>query len=77
MRAWRRCSRSSRRRCRSRWTPGPVFGERVVVFGLGAVGLLTSLLLSRAGARVLGVDPRAWRVDVLRDLGWRPSCRRS
>jgi 2-desacetyl-2-hydroxyethyl bacteriochlorophyllide A dehydrogenase len=48
---------------------GPLYGERVVVFGLGTVGALTALLLSRTGARVLGVDPRAWRAGVLQDLG--------
>jgi 2-desacetyl-2-hydroxyethyl bacteriochlorophyllide A dehydrogenase len=47
---------------------GPLYGERVVVFGLGPVGALTALLLSRAGARVLGVDPRPWRASVLQDL---------
>jgi 2-desacetyl-2-hydroxyethyl bacteriochlorophyllide A dehydrogenase len=47
---------------------GPLYGERVVVFGLGTVGALTALLLSRAGARVLGVDPRAWRAGLLQDL---------
>ena len=36
--ARRRCSRSSRRRCRSRSTPGRVLGDTVVVFGLGVVG---------------------------------------
>ena len=36
---------------------GPVLEEVVVVTGLGAVGLLASLLLQRAGARVVGVEP--------------------
>jgi 2-desacetyl-2-hydroxyethyl bacteriochlorophyllide A dehydrogenase len=48
---------------------GPVYGDRVVVFGLGAVGALTALLLSRTGARVLGVDPCAWRAGIVQDLG--------
>jgi 2-desacetyl-2-hydroxyethyl bacteriochlorophyllide A dehydrogenase len=47
---------------------GPLYGERVVVFGLGTVGALTALLLSRTGARVLGVDPRPWRAGLLQDL---------
>jgi 2-desacetyl-2-hydroxyethyl bacteriochlorophyllide A dehydrogenase len=40
---------------------GETLGEDVVVFGLGAIGLLTASLLQRGGARVLGVDPLAWR----------------
>jgi 2-desacetyl-2-hydroxyethyl bacteriochlorophyllide A dehydrogenase len=40
---------------------GPVDGRTVVVTGLGAVGLLTGALLARAGARVLGSEPRGWR----------------
>jgi 2-desacetyl-2-hydroxyethyl bacteriochlorophyllide A dehydrogenase len=36
---------------------GPVLEDPVVVTGLGAVGLLTSVLLGRAGARVVGVEP--------------------
>ena len=48
---------------------GTVFGERVVVFGLGAVGALTSLLLRRAGADVLAVEPRAWRRDLVARFG--------
>jgi 2-desacetyl-2-hydroxyethyl bacteriochlorophyllide A dehydrogenase len=48
---------------------GPVFGETVVVFGLGAVGLLTSLLLRRAGAGVVAVDTASWRRDAAMGLG--------
>lgn len=40
---------------------GPVFGQTVVVMGLGAVGLLVGALLTRGGARVLGGEPRDWR----------------
>ncbi|MFN2587657.1 MAG: zinc-binding alcohol dehydrogenase [Actinomycetota bacterium] len=36
---------------------GDAFADPVVVTGLGSVGLLTALLLQRAGARVVGVDP--------------------
>ncbi len=43
--------------------------ELVVVFGLGAVGLLTAVLLGRAGARVVGVEPQAWRRAVAADAG--------
>jgi 2-desacetyl-2-hydroxyethyl bacteriochlorophyllide A dehydrogenase len=48
---------------------GPVLDEPVVVVGLGAVGLLTSVLLTRAGARVLGSEPKAWRRQVAAQLG--------
>jgi 2-desacetyl-2-hydroxyethyl bacteriochlorophyllide A dehydrogenase len=48
---------------------GPVLGDAVVVFGLGVVGLLTSLLLQRAGARVLAVEPQPDRRDVAAAIG--------
>ncbi len=48
---------------------GPLLGEPVVLFGLGAVGTLTALLLQRAGARVLAVDTQPWRRDAAGDLG--------
>jgi len=35
----------------------PRLGERVVVVGLGAVGILVAALLARAGAEVLGCEP--------------------
>ncbi len=47
---------------------GDVVGELVVVMGLGAVGLLTCLLLGRAGARVVGFDPSAARRGIAHDL---------
>jgi 2-desacetyl-2-hydroxyethyl bacteriochlorophyllide A dehydrogenase len=47
---------------------GPVFGETVVVFGLGVVGLLTVAMLRRAGARVIAVEPQPWRRDVASTL---------
>lgn len=50
---------------------GPVFAEPVVVLGLGAVGLLTALLLGRAGATVLGVEPRGWRRELAAGVGVR------
>ena len=50
---------------------GPVLEEPVVVLGLGAVGLLTAVLLERAGARVTAVDPRAWRREVAESVGLR------
>lgn len=48
---------------------GPVLDEVVVVTGLGAVGLLTALLLGRAGARVLAAEPREWRRAAAAALG--------
>jgi 2-desacetyl-2-hydroxyethyl bacteriochlorophyllide A dehydrogenase len=48
---------------------GPVAREVVAVTGLGAVGLLTSLLLQRGGAEVLGCDPSPWRRELAASLG--------
>ena len=48
---------------------GAVLREPVVVFGLGAVGTLTALLLQRAGARVLAVDTQPWRREAAGGLG--------
>jgi threonine dehydrogenase-like Zn-dependent dehydrogenase len=48
---------------------GPVLDDVVVVTGLGVVGLLTALVLGRAGARVVGVEPRAWRREVAAAVG--------
>ncbi len=46
-----------------------VFRDPVVLFGLGAVGTLTALLLQRAGARVLAVDTQPWRRESAGGLG--------
>ena len=43
---------------------GPRLEEPVVVMGLGPVGTLTAALLDRAGAQVVGVDPRRDRREV-------------
>lgn len=48
---------------------GQVLDERVIVFGLGAVGLLTAVLLRRAGARVVAVEPLPWRRAAAGRLG--------
>jgi 2-desacetyl-2-hydroxyethyl bacteriochlorophyllide A dehydrogenase len=48
---------------------GPVLEDTVVVTGLGPVGLLTALLLRRAGAHVLAGEPRPWRREVAASLG--------
>jgi 2-desacetyl-2-hydroxyethyl bacteriochlorophyllide A dehydrogenase len=43
---------------------GPRLEEPVVVMGLGPVGILTAALLNRAGAEVVGVDPRRDRREA-------------
>lgn len=48
---------------------GPVLEELVVVTGLGVVGLLTGLLLQRAGAHVLGIEPQENRRAVAAGIG--------
>ena len=48
---------------------GAVLEEPVVVLGLGAVGLLTAVLLERAGARVTAVDLRPGRRAVAESVG--------
>ena len=40
---------------------GPLHEEHVALFGLGAVGILAGALLVRAGAHVVGAEPREWR----------------
>jgi 2-desacetyl-2-hydroxyethyl bacteriochlorophyllide A dehydrogenase len=48
---------------------GPRLGEPVAVLGLGCVGALTGALLSRAGARVIGSEPREPRRHAAARLG--------
>lgn len=48
---------------------GAVQEEPVVVIGLGVVGLLTSVLLARGGARVTAAEPKRWRRAVAASLG--------
>ncbi len=50
---------------------GPVLDDTVVVFGLGIVGALTSLLLQRAGARVVAAEPRSDRRELAASIGVR------
>ena len=47
----------------------PRFGDAVVVTGLGAVGILAAVMLERAGARVVGSEPKPWRREVARSFG--------
>jgi predicted dehydrogenase/threonine dehydrogenase-like Zn-dependent dehydrogenase len=44
-------------------------GEKVVVIGLGLIGLLTVQILRAAGCRVIGVDMDAAKLDLARELG--------
>lgn len=48
----------------------PLIGERVLVFGLGVVGLLTAALLKRFPlARLASVEPLHWRRELARRWG--------
>ncbi|MBA2581430.1 MAG: zinc-binding alcohol dehydrogenase, partial [Thermoleophilaceae bacterium] len=47
----------------------PTLGERVVVVGLGLLGLLTVQMLRAAGCRVLGVEPVERRRELAEELG--------
>ena len=47
----------------------PRFGDAVVVTGLGAVGILAAVMLERAGARVVGSEPKPWRCEIARSFG--------
>jgi 2-desacetyl-2-hydroxyethyl bacteriochlorophyllide A dehydrogenase len=48
---------------------GQVLGQPVIVVGQGPVGVLVALMLQRAGAQVLAVEPQLWRRDVVASLG--------
>ncbi|MET0765915.1 MAG: zinc-binding dehydrogenase [Blastococcus sp.] len=48
---------------------GQVTQETVAVLGLGVVGVLTALLLQRAGATVIAADPMAERRSLASSLG--------
>jgi 2-desacetyl-2-hydroxyethyl bacteriochlorophyllide A dehydrogenase len=45
------------------------YGEVAAVVGLGPVGILTSILLTRSGATVLGSDPKPWRRETAQACG--------
>lgn len=47
----------------------PTLGERVVVMGLGLIGLLTVQLLKANGCKVLGYDPNVERMQLAAKLG--------
>jgi threonine dehydrogenase-like Zn-dependent dehydrogenase len=48
---------------------GAGYRDRVVVLGAGVLGLLTGLLLQRAGWRPLIAEPQAWRRAMASSLG--------
>ena len=48
---------------------GPVLEDTTIVVGAGAIGLLTTVMLQRGGARVITVEPRAWRASSPEALG--------
>jgi L-iditol 2-dehydrogenase len=48
---------------------GDVAGRTAMVVGLGPIGLLATWLLRQYGARVVGVDPIAWRCEAAQRLG--------
>ena len=50
---------------------GPVSSTVVVLLGLGVVGILSGLLLQRAGARVVAAEPVEWRRKLAVSLGIR------
>jgi predicted dehydrogenase len=47
----------------------PTLGEKVVVYGLGLIGLLTVQLARASGCEVLGVDVNAQRLELARQYG--------
>jgi threonine dehydrogenase-like Zn-dependent dehydrogenase len=48
---------------------GDIAERTAIVVGLGPIGLLATWLLTQYGARVVGVDPIAWRCDAAQRLG--------
>jgi predicted dehydrogenase/threonine dehydrogenase-like Zn-dependent dehydrogenase len=46
-----------------------VFGDNVVVIGLGLIGLITCQILKAAGARVIGIDIISDRLKLAEELG--------
>ncbi|HEX2089915.1 MAG TPA: zinc-binding alcohol dehydrogenase [Actinomycetota bacterium] len=47
----------------------PRLADAVIVTGLGAVGILSAAMLARAGARVVGSEPKPWRREIARSFG--------
>ncbi|MCL4539197.1 MAG: bi-domain-containing oxidoreductase, partial [Bacteroidetes bacterium] len=55
----------------------PTLGEKVVVIGLGLVGLLAVQILRANGCRVFGVDVDPENVELAKKLGADEACKRS
>jgi len=49
----------------------PTLGEKVLVFGMGLIGLLTVQLLRASGCEVLAVDLNSWRLELAERFGAR------
>ncbi|MBK7231844.1 MAG: bi-domain-containing oxidoreductase [Saprospiraceae bacterium] len=47
----------------------PTIGEKIVVIGLGLIGLLTAQILKIGGAEVIGIDIDPTKVDLAKSLG--------
>jgi hypothetical protein len=47
----------------------PTFGETIVVFGLGLIGLITAQLLKSSGCRVIGIDIDAAKLKLAEKWG--------
>jgi 2-desacetyl-2-hydroxyethyl bacteriochlorophyllide A dehydrogenase len=45
------------------------YSEVAAVLGLGPIGILTAMLLTRSGASVLASDPKPWRREAARACG--------
>ena len=54
-------------RAQRRWPSAP--GERVLVIGLGPIGLGHTLVRAFAGAEVVAIEPAAYRRELARTLG--------
>ena len=47
----------------------PTFGETIVVYGLGLIGLITAQILNANGCKVVGLDVDDTKIDLARSLG--------
>ena len=47
----------------------PTFGETIVVYGLGLIGLIACQLLQANGCRLIGIDLDKKKIDIAKSLG--------
>ncbi len=47
----------------------PTFGETIVVFGLGLIGLITAQLLISGGCKVIGIDKDPRKLEIAKGIG--------